>query len=107
MGKASRTKGAASERELASIIRDHGFDCARTARNGLTSEDVTHTVPGVWLECKRRETLAIPAWTRQAEKDAPAGLVPVVAFRQSRQPWRVVLPLDEFLRLKQLERRGA
>jgi len=56
------------------------------------------------MEAKRRETLAIPQWLRQAETDARPGLVPVVAFRQSRQPWRVVVPLEEFLRLKQLER---
>lgn len=107
MGKSSRTKGAAGERELAQLIRRRGFACERTGRNGRTSEDVTHDIPGVHLEAKRRETLAIPAWLRQAEHDAPEGRVAVVAFRQSRQPWRVVVPLDEFLRLKLLEREAA
>lgn len=107
MGRASRTKGAVGERELARTIRAHGFACERTGRNGITSEDVTHDIPGVHLEAKRRETLAIPAWIRQAETDAPAGRVPVVAFRQSRQPWRVVVSLEEFLRLKQIERGAA
>lgn len=107
MGAPSRRKGASGERELARIIRTHGFACERTGRNGITSEDVTHDIPGVHLEAKRRETLAIPQWLRQAEGDARPGLVPVVAFRQSRQPWRVVVPLDEFLRLKQIERKAA
>lgn len=105
-GRTSRTKGASSERELAAAIREHGFNCNRMGRNGRTAEDLDHDVPGVWFEAKRRETLAIPAWLRQAEADAPADRVPVVAFRQSRQPWRVVLPLEELLRLKQIEREG-
>ena len=105
-GRTSRTKGAVGERELAKVIRAYGFSCERTGRNGRTSEDVTHDIPGVHLECKRREVLSIPAWLRQAEADAPADRVPVVAFRQSRQPWRVVLPLEELLRLKQIEREG-
>jgi Holliday junction resolvase len=104
MGRASRAKGSRGELELARIIREHGFACERTGRNGRTSEDVTHDIPGVHLEAKRRESLALPAWLKQAEGDAAPGLVPVVAFRRSREPWRVVVPLDDWLRLKQIER---
>jgi hypothetical protein len=89
--------------ELAHAIRAHGFACERTGRNGRTSEDLTHDIPGVWLEAKRRETLALPEWLRQAERDA-GDLTPVVAFRRSREPWRVVVPLDSWLALKALER---
>jgi Holliday junction resolvase len=99
----SRAKGASAEREFAALIRQHGFACERTGRNGRTAEDVTHDVPGVWLEVKRREALELAKWLRQAEKDA-GDLVPVVAFRKSREPWRVVIPAAEWLRLKQLER---
>jgi len=40
-------------------------------RNGRTSEDVTHDIPGVHLEAKRRETLAIPGVDPSGEDDAP------------------------------------
>lgn len=103
MSTTSRRKGATGEREFARFAREHGFVCDRTGRNGRTSEDVTHDIPGVHLEVKRRETLAVNEWVRQAERDA-GDLCPVVAFRRSRQPWRVVIPAAEFLRLKQLER---
>lgn len=107
MGRAARAKGAAGERELSRVIRAHGFECERTGRNGITSEDVTHDIPGIHLECKRDERLSVDAMVRQAERDAPRDLVPVVAYRRSRQPWRVVVPLDEYLRLKALERAAS
>jgi Holliday junction resolvase len=104
VGRMSRTKGAAGERELAKLIRSYGFECERTGRNGRTSEDVTHGLPNTHVECKRDERLSVDAMVRQAERDAAPGLVPVVAFRRSRQPWRVVLPAAEYLRLRSLER---
>lgn len=102
-GRTSRTKGAVAEREFAEVLRKHGFKGERTGRNGRTSEDVTHDVPGVHLEVKRRETLAIPQWLRQAQEDC-GDLQPVVAFRQSRQPWRVVVLAEDWLALKRIER---
>lgn len=99
MGKPSRDKGSAGERELAKLIRSHGFDCERTGRNGRTSEDVTHSIPGIHVECKRDERLSVDAMVRQAERDAADGLVPVVIFRRNRQPWRVVVDANEYLRL--------
>jgi Holliday junction resolvase len=107
-----RRKGAVAEREVAAILASRGFDASRNARNGVPgAEDVAHAIPGVWLEVKRQETLWIPAWVRQAEADARDHAVksattghmvapePVVVFRQSRQPWRVVTRLDHYLDL--------
>jgi len=101
-GKSSRTKGSMAEREFAALLVAAGFKGERTGRNGRTSEDVTHDIPGVHLEVKRRETLALPEWLRQAQKDC-GSLEPVVAFRQSRQPWRVVVLAEDWLRLKKME----
>ena len=101
-GRTSRNKGAVAEREAAELLRRHGFKGERTGRNGRTSEDITHDIPGVHMEVKRRETLAIPQWVRQAEEDC-GELEPVVMFRQSRQPWRVVVLAEEWLRLKRME----
>ena len=101
-GKSSRTKGAVAEREFAAVLRQAGFTAERGARNGKTAEDVSHSVPGVWIECKRCEKLSLPEWLRQAERDC-GPLEPVVAFRQSRQPWRVVVLADEWLKLKRMQ----
>ena len=100
MGRPSRQKGARGERDFRDLLRRHGFTCER---DGSERGDLIHNVPGTHIEVKRRETLAIPTWIRQADADAPLGTVAVVAFRANRQPWRVVLAADEFLRLKALE----
>lgn len=99
-GKRSRNKGANGEREFARLVAAHGFDCERTGRNGRTAEDVTHSIPGVHLEVKRDERLSVDAMVRQAERDAAEGLEPVVGYRRNRQPWRIVVNADEYLRTK-------
>lgn len=83
------------------MLRAHGFEAER---DGSEFGDLRHNVPGVHFEAKRQERLALSRWLRQTETDAPPGVVPVLAYRQSRQPWRVVIPAGEFLRLKALER---
>ena len=100
MARAERDKGKRAEREVAAILRSHGF---RARRDGRLDADLAHDVAGVHFEVRRRETLALPAWTRDCER-AAGGRVPVVAYRRSAEPWRAVLPLDELARLLALER---
>ncbi len=92
MGKASRTKGVAGEREVARIYEDAGL----TVRGLEGSGD--HLVLGgvvtLHSETKRQERLQIPAWIKQAASEAPPGTVPVVAFRQNRGEWWACLPLE-------------
>jgi Holliday junction resolvase len=102
VGRASRQKGARGERDFRDLLRDHGFACDR---DGSEFGDLRHEVEGVHFEVKRQERLSLPAWLRQAEEDAD-GRVPVVAFRQSRQPWRVVIPADHYLELLHNRPRG-
>ncbi|MBA2633466.1 MAG: hypothetical protein H0U86_10795 [Chloroflexi bacterium] len=63
-------------------------------------------VPGFVIEVKRCETLAVPAWLRQAYADTRAGEVPIVAFRRSDNQtgdplgrWHGIVPLEELARL--------
>lgn len=49
------------------------------------------------IEVKRRETLSVMQWCRQVEACCGPGDVPIVAFRQNGQSWRIVLKLDDFL----------
>lgn len=100
-GRRSRNKGARGEIEVARILTAAGWQASRMGRNGVTSEDVLHNLPGYHLEVKRCETLQLPKWLRQAEGDAAEGAKPLVVFRQSKQPWRVVIKLDDFLEIVQ------
>jgi Holliday junction resolvase len=105
-GRASREKGARAEREVCAILREHGHIAARTPMSGgshwkgdIHNPDGGPSIQGHHLEVKMVEKLAIPRWLRQAEADCPEGDVPVLVFRQSRQPWRVVVPLEYWLNL--------
>jgi Holliday junction resolvase len=95
VSNSERRKGAAGELEVAAIFRAAGFDCDRTPNSGglRVKGDLAGTVPA-HVEVKRQETLRLPLWIAQAEADAPAGVTPVIAFRQSRGQWYAALPLD-------------
>ena len=90
----SRRKGADGEREVRDILIDHGFEARR---DGRLDDDLDHNLEGFHLEVKRRERYEIDSWISQAEGDCN-GRIPVVVFRKSREPWRVILRLDDFLR---------
>lgn len=92
----SRRKGVRGEREVAVAFEQAGA----TRLHNLEGQgdhlvelaDVLYHV-----EAKRRERLDLMAWVKQAEAEADPRMVPLVVFRQSREPWRVVLRLDHFL----------
>ena len=96
-GKSSRNKGAAGEREFASLLTDAlGFVVKRKlgqARDG--GDDVQ--VGKYRIEVKRREALRLDEWCKQIEQATGPGQVPVVAYRRNGQPWRVVVPLEWFI----------
>lgn len=100
-GRSSRTKGAVAEREWATKLGEYGFNATRN-RIGAKGDDIIHNIPGYSFEVKRQERLNIPAWIKQAVAQALVGnRIPVLAFRQSREPWRVVVDADHYLRLLQ------
>ena len=86
------------------MLRRHGYAASRDGQIGDGSdlagpnEDLRHNVGGVHFEVKRRETLALPQWTRQAEDDA-RGRVAIVVYRRSQEPWRASLDFEYLLYL--------
>ena len=96
----SRTKGAVGERELALLLRTAGYANARRSAQycGNTGEapDITG-IDGLHIECKRREQIQDEVFLQQAEREAKKGLVPLVAYRRSREKWKVCTRLDLFL----------
>jgi Holliday junction resolvase len=109
-GSASRSKGAAGERESAAIFEAAGWrvrplqsgqgsrsdagDFLADWRTGLVVGDV-HLI----VQARRREKTRVLEASRQIEAVARDGEVPVVVYRPSREPWRVSLRLDDLLRL--------
>lgn len=99
MGKMSRNKGKAGERELARILREHGYDARRGVQyhGGADSPDVVG-LAGVHIEVKRVEALRLWDALEQSRADA-GGDMPVVMHRKNGQPWVVIQPLEDWLKL--------
>lgn len=106
MGKInSRAKGAAGERELASYLRDQGWQKARRTQQyagnpeGGSGDVVCENFP-FHIEGKRCEALKPEEWMAQAKKDCPEGKIPAVFFRRNgRKEWLVVLTADDVCEL--------
>jgi len=95
----ARNKGARGENELAAMLSDElGFVVKRKLGQARDGADDIEVGP-FRIEVKRRETLAIMQWVRQIEACTPKDQIPVVAFRQNGQEWRVVLRMKDFLPL--------
>lgn len=101
-GKVSRDKGQRGERELRDLFRAAGYEAERGGQQSAgprgIEQDVRHSIPGIWAECKRVE--AFSCLTRaidQARKDSTgADLVPTVWSRTNRDEWLVTLPASAF-----------
>ncbi len=100
MSASERRKGVLGEQEVARAFRAVGFDCDRVPNSGglRVKGDLAGSVPA-HVEVKRQEVLRLPLWLRQARDEAPPGVTPVVAFRQSRGEWYAALPLDHLAAL--------
>jgi|TARA_A100001518_G_C1210626_1_gene53203 hypothetical protein len=101
MGRMSRTKGAAYEREIANHFRDfYGrSECRRgiqTRSGGKEAADVLDAIPGCHLELKRVERLNLSAAMKQAVDDSQSqDLIPVVVSRKSREESLVTIRLSD------------
>jgi Holliday junction resolvase len=105
VSNSERRKGKDGELEVAAIFGDAGFDCSRTPNSGALRlrGDLHGDVP-LHVEVKRQEVARPWAWAEQAATDAGAGARWLVAMRRSRSPWLAMMPLEEVVRLLELER---
>lgn len=99
MGKLSRRKGHAFEREIAAELREMGFDAKRglsQARGGGAEEADVVGVPGFHFECKRGKKPNIRAALAQAIEDARGQEVPVAVLRDDRSEAIAVVRWEDF-----------
>lgn len=96
----SRQKGAAGERELAKVLRSHGFKTRRGQQYcGSNGDADVVGLPGVHIECKRVERLNLEDAMAQSRADAREGEIPVVMHRKNNCKWLVTLSLDDFMNI--------
>lgn len=100
MGKASRDKGKRGERELARILKDHGYNARRGQQySGASGDADVVGLPGFHIEVKRVERLRLYDALAQAQHDAREDEKPVVIHRQNGRGWVVILTLEDFLQI--------
>ena len=100
MGKMSRDKGKRGERELASKLKDYGFDCRRGQQfNGADGSADVVGLPGIHIECKRVEKLNLYDAVSQSVSDSKDGELPAVFHRKNNCQWLVTMPLDLWMQI--------
>ena len=102
MSAAARRKGRDAENEVRKLWAAAGWEVTASQRNlGGGQGDALVRLNGrtLHVESKRQETLAVPAWLRQAKAEASPGVPPVVCFRQNRDEWYAVLSLSDLLEM--------
>ena len=99
MSKSQQRKGADGERELAAVLREHGYDIRRGGSLSFGEVPDLVGLPGVHIECKRVERLNITEAMAQAIRDAQRFQdgAPAVFHRRNRQPWLVTMRLSDWL----------
>lgn len=102
-GRSARTKGAAGEREFFKLLNEklQGLFFQRNilqSRIGGLDSESHHPVA---IEIKRQERPVLAKWLEQLRAAADAEQLRALAYRKSREPWRVILDLtiDEFCEL--------
>lgn len=100
MGRMSRNKGKTGERELANILKEHGYDARRGQQFcGANGDADVVGLPGIHIEVKRTESLSLYPALEQAESDAREGEIPVVFHRRNHKRWVAIMELENFLNL--------
>ena len=100
MGKMSRDKGKRGERELASKLREYGYDTRRGQQYcGANGDADVIGLPGIHIECKRTERLSLYDAMAQAKADARLGEMPVVMHRKNNSEWLVIQPLADWIEM--------
>ena len=95
----SKQKGARGERELAGILREHGYDCRRGQQYcGANGDADVIGLPGIHIESKRVERLNLS----EAMSQAIAGCkenIPTVWHRKNNEQWLVTMRAEDWLSL--------
>lgn len=94
----SREKGKRGERELSRVLREYGYDCRRGQQySGANGDADVVGLPGIHIECKRKEKLNIHDAVAQAVRDKKDGELPTVFHRRDRTDWLVTMPLEDWI----------
>lgn len=96
----SKTKGKRYELELASDLREYGYDARRSAQYCGNSGEAADVIglPYIHIEAKHQEQIRIYDWMAQAVRDAGEN-IPTVFFRKNREKTLVCMRFEDFMQM--------
>lgn len=98
----SKQKGARFERNLASRLKEYGYEARRTAQYCGNTGDASDVVglPGIHIEAKHQERMQLYDWMAQAKRDA-AGTknIPVVFHKKNNCDILVSMRFEDFMEI--------
>lgn len=97
----SRQKGARFERDLANLLKAHGFEDSRRGQQycGANGDADVVGIPNVHIEAKAVESLNIHNAMQQSIRDSKEGETPVVIHKKNRKPILVTMLFDDWIEL--------
>ena len=96
----SRQKGARFERQLANLLKEHGYECRRGQQYcGANGDADVVGLEGIHIEAKAVERLNIHEAMNQAINDAREGELPAVFHKKNRQKILVTMTLEDWLEM--------
>lgn len=100
MGKMSRQKGKVGEREVAGLLRQHGYEGRRGVQyRGMPGAQDVVGLPGASIEVKRTERFDLYGALEQAKAARMQDEVGVVFHRRNACDWVVAIDAHDFMRL--------
>lgn len=103
----SNNKGKRGELEVASLLKEHGFDARRGQQfKGTPDSPDVVGLPGHHIEVKRVELLNVSTAFKQAKADAGKLDIPIVFHRKNGEPWLVTLEAKDYLQVLTLSEEG-
>ena len=94
----SREKGRRGEAELASKLRELGFNARRAQQYaGINGDADVVGLPWIHIECKRVERLNLQEAYDQSRRDARDDEIPVVMHRKNNCKWLVTMSLEDWI----------
>ena len=99
----SKQKGARFERQLASKLRDYGYECRRGQQYcGSNGDADVVGLPYIHIEAKAVERMELYKWMEQAKRDAKAGKegrMPAVFHKKNNADILVTMTFDDFMQI--------
>lgn len=105
----SKDKGKRYEREIASKLKDYGYEARRTAQYCGNTGDASDVVglPGIHIECKFCQTMKLYDWMTQASNDSrKSGRLPTVFHRKNNCDTLVTMKFDDWIKLYKAAEEG-